>query len=157
MGPLILVGGLHLNTDRTEEEVGFQIGYERATYGVCRQDLDAMGERAVKNELASGKYGHAGLAPFEFVSACLADMEFVRLSEAAANRDEREEATLSVAREANDIARSASFAATAAAASASEANTIARSNRLIAIAAAIIAAVAAIAAIVAAIAAVKGL
>lgn len=146
-----------MNAGRTDEEIGFQIGYERAEYGFCRQDLDAMGERAVRDALNSGKHGHAGLPPFEFVSAWLADAEFVRLADSSAKRDAREEATLSVAKEANDIARSASFAATAAAAAASEANAISRFNRIVSISAAIIAAVAATAAIVAAIAAVKGL
>lgn len=46
----------------------------------------------------------------------------------SAKRDAREEETLAIAKEANDIARSASFAASAAAASASEANTLSRSN-----------------------------
>lgn len=96
-----------MNDDRTEEEIGFQIGYERATYGFCRQDLDAMGERAVRNELNSGKWGHSGLAPFEFVSAWLKDAEFVRLSEAAANRDAREEATLAIAKDALSSAKEA--------------------------------------------------
>lgn len=146
-----------MSTDRTEEELGMKLGFETATYGFNHQDLEAMGERAVRDALHSGKYGHAGLPDFAFVSAWLADVEFVRLAANSAKRDAREDATLSIAREANDIARSASFAATAAAASASEANTIARSNRRTAITAAITAAVAAIAAIVAAIAAVKGL
>lgn len=139
-----------MDTDRTEEEVGFQAGYERASYGVSRQELDVMGERTVRDVLNSGKWGHAGLAPFEFVSAWLKDAEFARISDDSTRRDARDTETLSVA-------RTASFAATAAAAAASEANDIARLNRPIAITAVIIAAVAAIAAIVAAIAAVKGL
>jgi len=128
-----------MNTDRTDEEIGFQIGYERGTYGFCRQDLEALGERTVRDNLNSGKYGHDGIPVFHFVSAWLADAEFVRLADSSAKRDTREEMTLSVAKEANDIARSASFAATAAAAAASEANAIARSNRHVAIAAAVIA------------------
>lgn len=64
-----------------------------------------------------------------------------------ADRIARESATLSVAKEANDIARTASLSATAAAAAASEANAIARSNRRISISSAIAAIVAAIAAI----------
>lgn len=90
-----------MTTDRTEEEIGFNVGYERASYGVCRQDLDAMGERAVRNDLNSGKYGHAGLAPFAFVSAWLADAAFSREIEASAKRDAREEETLAIARKAS--------------------------------------------------------
>ncbi len=130
----------------TEEEREMQIGFDRGTYGVSRADLDEIGERAARDNLNTGKYGHPGLAPFAFVSAWLADAEFARSQADAAKRDAREAETLS-------IAKSASFAATAAAAAASDANTIARSNRLIAIAAAIIAA---IAAAIAAYAATKG-
>jgi hypothetical protein len=97
-----------MSDERSDEEVGFQIGYERASYGVCRQDLDAMGERAVRDALNSDKYGHAGLAPFAFVSAWLADAAFMRDRESEAKRDEREERTLSIAEESNRIARSAS-------------------------------------------------
>lgn len=48
---------------------------------------------------------------------------------ASSKRDIREAETLSIAKEANEIARTASFSATAAAAAASEANDIARSVR----------------------------
>src|SRR5574340_49868 len=86
-----------MSDDRTEEEIGFQIGYERAEYGFCRQDLDAMGERVVRNDLNSGKYGHVGIPVFSFVSAWLADAEFARLAADSAKRDEREDRTLAIA------------------------------------------------------------
>jgi hypothetical protein len=119
-----------MNAKRTEEEVGFQIGYERASYGVCRQDLDAMGERAVRDALNSGTYGHAGLAPFAFVSAWLADKEFLRTEEAASN------------------SKAAAAAATAAAISAAEATTLARQARNITIAFAVISTVVSIVALI---------
>ena len=104
-----------MNIDRTDEEIGFQLGFERTTYGVSRLDLDELGERAVRDELNSGKYGHAGLAPFAFVSAWVADAAFVRLAADSAKRDAREAETLSVAKEANRIASEAKDAATDAA------------------------------------------
>lgn len=89
-----------MGVERTDEETGF----ERTTHGVSRLDLHVMGERAVRDELNSGKYGHAGLAPFEFVSAWLKDAEFVRVSSDSARRNEREEETLELAKEASRIA-----------------------------------------------------
>ena len=139
-----------MSANRPDDELGGQIGYERATFGISRFDLEAKGERAVKDELNSRKYGHAGLALYDFVSAWVADAEFVRLAADSAKRDAREEETLS-------IAKAASFSATAAASAATDANAIALSNRCIAISAVIIAAVAAIAAIIAAYAAIKGI
>ena len=153
-----------MDVDRADEELGMQIGYERATHGVSRFDLDAMGERAVRDELNSGKYGHEGLPVFGFISAWLKDAEFARLSSDSAKRNAREEETLSIAREALSTAKAASFAATAAASSASDANKIAASALATSrdnlqtskknMAAAV---VAAIAAIVAAYAAIKGI
>lgn len=98
-----------MNTNRIDEEVGFQIGYERASFGFCRQDLEAMGERSVRGNLNSGKYGHVGIASFDFVSAWLADAEFSRLEVSSAKRDAREVETLSIAKEANRIASSATL------------------------------------------------
>ncbi len=98
-----------MNTIRTNDEVEIQIGYERASFGFCRQDLDAMGERSVRDNLKSGKYGHVGIAFFDFVSAWLADAEFARLEVSAAKRDVREVETLSIAKEANRIASSATL------------------------------------------------
>ena len=99
------VGGLYMNADRTDEEVGFNIGYERASYGVCRQDLDAMGERAVRDALNSGKWGHSGLAPFTFVSAWLKDAEFARILEDETKRSAREDKMLRLTSDAADSAR----------------------------------------------------
>ena len=83
----------------------------------------------------------------KFAEEWLRKYEARRSASSAAKRDAREEETLSIAKEANEIARSASFAASAAAASASDANDIARSNRRISIAAAIVAAIATIIAV----------
>lgn len=104
-----------MTADRTDEEIGMQIGYDRATYGVCRQDLDALGERAVRDGLNSGKYGHAGLPVFAYVSAWLADVEFSRHAADAAKRDAREEETLSIARSASISAKRANIIAISAA------------------------------------------
>lgn len=102
------------------ESEAAQLGYDRAKYGANHQDLEAMGERAVRDALNSGKYGHAGLAPFAFVSAWLADKDFVRTEDTAST------------------AKAAASAATAAAVSAAEATTLARQARNITIAFAII-------------------
>lgn len=165
-------------TDRKEEELGMQLGYETATYGFNRQDLEAKGERDVQKEFNAGTYGHVGLAPYTFVLTWLADVKFARLAEDAAKRDAREEETLSIAKDALSIAKdanliasgerdsasAAALAATAQASLASDANDIARSNLDVsrknvrtAVAAAVIATIAAIAAIVAAYAAMKGI
>lgn len=93
-----------MNTDRAKEELGMKLGSETATYGFNHKDLEAMGERAVRNELNSGKYGHARIPVFSFVSAWLADAEFARLAANSAKRDEREERTLAIAEDANSIA-----------------------------------------------------
>ena len=85
-----------MSTENVEEEA-MKLSYDRAKYGVNRQDLDAMGERAVRDVLNSGKWGHAGLAPFAFVAAWLADKEFVRAEASSAKRDAREERTLHIA------------------------------------------------------------
>ena len=118
-----------MTDERSDEAIGFQIGSDRVAYGVSRPDLDAMGERSVRDALNSGKWGHAGLAPFAFVSAWLADKDFVRIEET------------------NATAKAACAAATAAALSASEANDIARSVKKYAVIAAIAAVIAAISAI----------
>ena len=148
---------ISLETDRADEELGMQLGFETAKYGFNHQDLAAKGERAVRSELNSGIHGHIGLAPFTFVSTWLADAEFARLAEDSTKRDAREDETLSIAKEslstakdalstAKDAAlsaKAAASAATAAALEAASANKIARSNRRIAIAASIIAVIAA--------------
>ncbi len=160
----LVVRGYQVSANRTDDELGGQIGYDRATHGFSRFDLEAKGERAVKDELNSGKYGHEGLPVFGFVSAWLKDAEFARLSSDSANRNAREEETLSIAREALSTAKAASFAATAAAASASDANKIAtsaldtsRENLQTSKKSMAAAVVAAIAAIAAAYAAIKGI
>lgn len=126
-----------MTDERAEEERAMQLSFDRAKYGVNREDLDAMGERTVRDTLNSGKWGHAGLAPFEFVSAWVKDAEFVRLAEAAANRDAREEETLRIANEALSSAKEANRIAR-------ESSTSARLQARWAIWAAIIATVAAI-------------
>ena len=35
-----------------------QLAYDRAKYGVNHHDLEAMGERAVREAINTGKYGH---------------------------------------------------------------------------------------------------
>lgn len=117
-------------------------------------ELDAENnELEVRERLAAGRYNSRRAALAE---EWLRRREDERQAKATARAEALEEESLSVAREANDIARAASFAASAAASSASEANAIARLNSRTAKRAEIIAAVAAIAAIVAAIAAVTG-
>lgn len=110
-----------MNTDRTDEEIGMQIGYDRGAYGVSRPDLDAMGERAVRDALNSGKYGHAGLPVFAYVSAWLADAAFAKSEAESVKRDAREEESLSISRlalfnsaRANTIAIRAAILATVA-------------------------------------------
>lgn len=71
-----------MTTDRRQEEIEFQNGYDRAAYGVCREDLDKMGERTVRDNLNSGKYGKAKDDAFLYVSAWLADREFLRTEQA---------------------------------------------------------------------------
>ena len=113
MGSPLLVG-IHVSADR-EEEAAVQEGFERATHGFSRKDLNALGERDVRDKLNSGDYGHEGLPVFAFVSAWLKDAEFARVASDAAKRDAREEATLAIAndalssaKEANSIARESS-------------------------------------------------
>ena len=117
-------------------------------------ELEAMGEAEVRITLAKGLFQMGQKT--NLAQEWLRGKDEERAAASSAKRDTREEETLSIAKEANEIARSASFAASAAAASASEANTISRSNSRRAWRAEIIAAIAAAAAIVAAIAAVMG-
>jgi hypothetical protein len=119
-------------------------------------ELKQVGIDGLRTHVEAGTW--KTLSPFKHGEAIEVVRRFdaSKAEAASAKRDAREEETLSIAKEANDIARSASFAASAAAASASEANTIARSNSRRAWRAEIIAAIAATAAIVAAIAAVMG-
>ncbi len=64
-----------MNADPVNPDV--QRGYDRATYGVTRDDLESMGERAVRDSLNSGRFEHPGHKTFAFVSAWLADKDFV--------------------------------------------------------------------------------
>lgn len=72
-----------MNTE-TEEEKGANLEFDRLTYGFNRQNLEEKGERIVRDELNSGKYGDAGLKRFDYVSAWLADKDFVRTEELSA-------------------------------------------------------------------------
>ncbi len=109
-----------MNADRTEEETSFRQEWEQATYGFTREDLDCLGEREVRNRFNNGSYGHPNTPPFAFVSAWLADREFLHTEDAAST------------------AKAAAAAATSAAVSAAEATTLARQARNITIAFAII-------------------
>lgn len=107
-----------MNADPVNPDV--QRGYERVSYGFTKDDLESLGERAVRDRFNNGGYGLPNTPPFAFVSAWLAGKDFVRVEEAAS------------------IAKAAAAAATAAAASTASATTIARQARNITIAFAII-------------------
>ena len=107
-----------------------QRGYDRVAYGVTRDDLENMGERAVRDSLSSGKFEHPRHKTFAFVSAWLADKDFVRIEEAAS------------------IAKAAAAAATASALSAASATTLARQARNITITFAIVSTIVSIIALV---------
>lgn len=125
--------------ERADAEYGMQLGYDKAKYGVNREELSALGECAVRDVLNLGKYGHVGTDSHAYVMAWLSDATFAREAASSEARDEREAALLKEAREANRLASVANDAALAAAAAASEANSIARSNRRIATAAIVVA------------------
>ncbi|MDP1679386.1 MAG: hypothetical protein Q8L02_04595 [Candidatus Nitrotoga sp.] len=110
-----------MNTDPVDPDV--QRGYDRASYGVTKDDLENMGERAVRDAHNFGKFEHPGHKTFAFVSDWLADKDFVRVEES------------------NAVARAATAAATAAALSASSANALARRANIIAAIAVAIAAI----------------
>lgn len=97
-----------------------QRGYDRAAYGVTKDDLENMGERAVRDAHNSGKFEHPSHKTFTFVSAWLSDRDFVHTEEATS------------------IAKAATAAATAAAVSAASATTVARQAIKVTIAFAII-------------------
>lgn len=110
---------------------------------------ESLGETEVRANLLAGAFGNTPDHPHRrVVEDWLRSKELKRNSDTSAKRDAREEETLAIAREANDIARSASFAASAAASAAIAANDIARSTRRVAIAAAVIAIATAIAQII---------
>jgi len=110
-----------MNTDPVNLDV--QRGYERASYGFTKEDLESLGEGEVRARFANGSYGHPSTPPFIFVSAWLAGKEFERTADSAA------------------LDKSAVAAATAAAIAASSTNALARRANIIA---AITAAIAAI-------------
>lgn len=95
-----------MNTDSIDQKA-VQLAFDKTQFGVNRKELDAMGERAVRDALHSGKYGHSGIATFAFVSAWLADAEFARIAASSAKRDAREENISLLASRANLIAYSA--------------------------------------------------
>jgi hypothetical protein len=129
--------------DRAAEDEA-RPSYDRVKYGTNRQELTELGERAVRDALNTGKYGHPGTDSHAYVSAWLSDAAFARETASSGARDQREVAMLEEAREANRLALVANAAAIAAGLAASESNTIARSNRRIAVCAIIIAALTAI-------------
>ena len=59
-------------------------GFEKGTYGFSRDDLETMGERAVREKLNRGEYGPEGHKIHTFVSAWLKDRAFVAAEEARA-------------------------------------------------------------------------
>lgn len=81
-----------------------QRGYDRAACGVTRDELDAMGERSVRDKLNSGGFEYPGHKTHAFVSAWLANAEFVRSQDIEVKRSAREASTLRLARWANIIA-----------------------------------------------------
>lgn len=87
-----------------EEERGMQLGYDKATYGFGHDDLEALGERGVRDKLNSGGYGYSGLQEFIFISAWLADKDFARRERESQVRDQREKITLRAAKIANLLA-----------------------------------------------------
>ena len=105
----------------TEEEAmlsAIRDGRDKDRFGVTRSELEALGERAVRDELNSGNYGHPDSPSFLYVPAWLANVAFTR-QEASSSK------ALSIASEANSIARLANKIAIAAATFAAAATIIA--------------------------------
>jgi len=94
-----------MTADETNEI--FELACHKDQYGTDRKELAALGERTVRDNLNNWMYGHPGEPSFAFVSAWLADAEFVRLRDEASSRDAREIKTLSIARKALWQARTA--------------------------------------------------
>ncbi len=76
--------------------------------------LETKGPEAVLLEIASGQHGHPGSELRDETEAWLRSKQVVAEREAASKRDAREEETLFIAREANDIARKDRYIAIAA-------------------------------------------
>ena len=125
--------------ENDEEELAFIAASTRLQYGVTRDDLAILGERAVRDGLNSGAYAYPGHKTYAFVSAWLADASFARLLDESIKRDSREAETLSIASEANRLAKDALASARSSAASARSQATWARWATIIAMTAVIIA------------------
>lgn len=82
-------------SDPSEAQSAAEASFTRTAIGVNADDLEALGERAVRLAFNSGEYGHPGISKFDFVSAWLKDKDF-----------EREESRLSMARISLSISRS---------------------------------------------------
>jgi hypothetical protein len=109
-------------TSKTDpEEEAMILAFDHGTYGVNRQELEEMGERAARDALNLGKFAYPGHKDHAFVSAWLMDKEFSRLEISESKRDAREAETLSIANRAADAASEANRIA-------SESLTIARSS-----------------------------
>jgi hypothetical protein len=96
-------------TDMTEKEKNdlFERASEFARYGITRSDLTAMGETTVRRDLNDGKWGCQGAPAFGFVANWLEETRLEREQDSLAKREAREEATLSIAKEANRFASDA--------------------------------------------------
>lgn len=125
--------------ENDEEEQAFIAASIRIRYGVSRDDLAVLGERAVRDGLNSGAYAYPGHKTYVFVSAWLADASFARQLDESIKRDLREAETLSIASEANRLAKEALASARSSAASARSQATWDRWATIIAMTAVIIA------------------
>ncbi len=97
---------IKMSNEQTQEDKDIRLGFDKAKYGFNQEDLESKGERVVRDELNSDKYGTTNLETYQYVEAWLADKEFVRTRDEEAKRSAREEETLSIAKSANKIARS---------------------------------------------------
>lgn len=64
-----------------QRDPDMQRGFERVHFGFSRDDLDAIGERGVREKLSLGGYGPDGDKTHAFVVAWLKDREFVAAEE----------------------------------------------------------------------------
>jgi hypothetical protein len=65
-----------MNADPVDPDA--QRGYERASCGFTKDDLESLGEREVRARFTNGGYGHPNTPPFVFVSAWLEGKDFGR-------------------------------------------------------------------------------
>ena len=63
-------------------DADFERGFEKGRYGFSRDDLEALGERGVRERLVRGEYGPEGHNTHTFVSAWLKGHEVVAAEEA---------------------------------------------------------------------------